>query len=50
MSSIPGQERYLGGRKWQLTSVFLPRKSNPWGHKRVGHDWATKHKQQCNYM
>ena len=38
-------------RKWQPTPVFLPGKSygqrslvgyNPWGHKRVGHDWATK--------
>ena len=39
-------------RKWQPTLVFLPGKShgqrslvgyNPWGRKRVGHDWATKH-------
>jgi len=42
-SSISGQ--------WQPTPVFLPGKShgqrtlvgyNPWGHKRVGHDLATK--------
>ena len=39
-------------RKWQPTPVFLPEKSHgwrrllsysPWGHKRVGHDWMTKH-------
>ena len=38
-------------RKWQSTSVFLPRKSHgqrslagysPWSHKRVRDDWATK--------
>ena len=38
-------------RKWQPTPVLLPRKSHgqrslvgysPWGHKRVGHDLATK--------
>ena len=38
-------------RKWQHTPVFLPGKSHrqrslagyrPWGHKRVGHDWATQ--------
>ena len=38
-------------RKWQPTSVFLPRKSHgqrslagcsPWGHKRVEHDLATE--------
>ena len=37
-------------RKWQPTPVFMPGKSHgprilvgysPWGHKRVGHDWAT---------
>ena len=37
-------------RKWLPTPVFLPGKSHgqrslpgysPWGHKRVGHDWAT---------
>jgi len=39
-------------RKWQPTPVFLPGKSNGqrslvgyyglWGHKRIGHDLATK--------
>jgi len=38
-------------RKWQPTPVALPGKSygqrslagsSPWGHKRVGHDLATK--------
>ena len=38
-------------RKWQPTPVFLPGESHrqrslegysPWGHKRVGHDLATK--------
>ena len=38
--------------KWKPTPVFLPGKShgkrslagyNPWGHKRVGHNSATKH-------
>ena len=42
-------------RKWQPTPVFLPWKSyrqrilagyGPWGHKRVGHDLATKQQQQ----
>ena len=37
-------------RKWQPTPVLLPRKSHgcrspvgysAWGHKRVGHNWAT---------
>ena len=42
-------------RKWQLTPVFLPGQSHGqrslagyslWGHKRVGHDLATKQQQQ----
>ena len=42
-------------RKWQPTPVFLPGKSHGqrilvgyslWGHKRVGHDWATE--QNCS--
>ena len=41
-------------KKWQPTPVFLPRKFygqrslvgyNPWGHKRAGHDLATKQQQ-----
>ena len=41
-------------RKWQPTPVFLPEKSHgqkrlvgysPWGHKRVGHNLATKQQQ-----
>ena len=41
----------LWKRKWQPTPVFLPGKSHgqrslvgysPWGHKRVGHNWATE--------
>jgi len=41
-------------RKLQTTPVFLPGKSHgqrslvgysPWGHKRVGHDWAAKQQQ-----
>ena len=52
------QVRFLGLEdpleKWQPTPVFLPRKSHgqrslagygPWGHKRVGHDLATKQHQ-----
>ena len=44
-------------RKWQPTSVFLPVKCqghrslvgyNPWGHKRVGHNLATKQR-LCNF-
>ena len=47
---IPGLERSPGGRKWQLTPVFLPGNSHgrrslmgcsPWGC-RVGHHWETK--------
>ena len=43
-------------RKWQPTPVFLPGKSHgqrslvgysPWGHKRVGHNWATEQEQQA---
>ena len=39
-------------RKWQPTQLFSPGKSHgqkslagysPWGRKRVGHDWVTKH-------
>ena len=48
-------------RKWQPTPVFLPGKSHgqrslvgcsPWGHKRVGHNLATKQQQQdpCHRM
>ena len=44
-------------RKWQPTPVFLPGKahgqrslvgSSPWGHKRVGHDLATKQEQHSS--
>ena len=55
------QVRFLGLEdpleKWQPTPVFLPRKSHgqrslagysPWGHKRVGHDLATKQHQPTN--
>ena len=44
-------------RKWQPTSVFLPRESHgqrslagcsPWGHKRVRHDLATKQQSLMN--
>ena len=47
--------RYIGKmpwrRKWQCTPIFLPGKCHgqrslvgysPWGHRRVGHDLATK--------
>ena len=43
-------------RKWQPTLVFLPGKSheqrtlvgyNPWSHKGVGHDLATKQQHIC---
>ena len=49
--SIPGSGRPLWRRKWQASPVFLPGKShgqrsltghNPWHHKRVGQDLATK--------
>ena len=45
------REKYTDRRKWQLTPIFLPGKSNgyrslvlygPWGPKRVGHDLVTK--------
>ena len=56
MSSIPGLGRSLDWedpwtRKWQFSSVFLPRKFygqkamvgySPWGHKRVRHDLAER--------
>ena len=43
-SSIPGSERFPWKRKWQTTSVLLPRESHsgrslvgpsPWGHKEL---------------
>ena len=54
MPSIPGLGRFPWRRKHQLTKV-LPGKSHGqrglacyslWGHKRVGHDLATKQQQQ----
>ena len=53
---IPGSGRSPGERKWQPTPVFLPGKFHgqrslldyhPWGHKRVRHDWVTKHTCTC---
>ena len=44
-------QRFLCGRKWQSTPVFLPGKCHgqgslagysPWGYKRIGHDSVTK--------
>ena len=55
MHSIPGSGRFPWRRKRQLTKVLLPGKSHGqrglacyslWGHKRVGHDLATKQQQQ----
>ena len=54
-ASIPGLGRVPSRRKWQSIPVFLPGKSHGWrslagyspgGHKRVGHDLATKEQQQ----
>ena len=51
MGSIPGSRRPPWRRKWQLTPVFLPGKSqvqrslsvySPWGYKRIRCDLATK--------
>ena len=51
----PWVEEIPRRRKWQPTPVFLPGKSHgqrsltgysPWGHKRAGHDLATK-QQEC---
>ena len=48
----PWVEKIPWRRKWQPTLVFLPWKShgqrslggyNPWGHKRVRHNFLTKH-------
>ena len=48
----PWVGKSLWSRKWQPTSVFLHGKfqgqkslvgCRPWGHKRVGHYWATEH-------
>ena len=53
-ASIPGLGRVPSRRKWQSIPVFLPGKSHGWrslagyspgGHKRVGHDLATKEQQ-----
>jgi len=46
-------------RKWQPTPVFLPGKShkqrnlgayNPWGLKRVRHNWVTKQQQHVRWL
>ena len=51
MGLIPGWGIIPWWRKWQPTPVFLPGESHgqrslvgysPWGHKRIGHDLATK--------
>ena len=52
MGSVTGSGRSPGeGNGWLPTPVFLPEKSHgqrnlagysPWGHKRVGHNLATK--------
>ena len=48
---LAGNEENPWRRKWQPTPAFLLLKSrgqisltgyNPWGHKRVGHDLASK--------
>jgi len=48
---IPGSERSSGEKKWQFFPVFFPGNSHgqrslasysPQGHKRSGHDLATK--------
>ena len=53
--SIPGLGRFPWRRKWQSVPVFSPGKSHgqrsladysPGGHKRVGHDLATKQQHQ----
>ena len=59
-SRRPGFSPWVGKipwrRKWQPTPVFLLGKSHgqrslvdssSWGHKRVGHDLATKQQQIC---
>ena len=49
----PWVEKILWRREWQPTLVFLPGKYHgqrslvgysPWGHKRFGHDFATKNR------
>ena len=47
---IRGSGRFPGGRKWQPALVFLPGEPDGlrlWGHKRVGHDLATKQTKNC---
>ena len=48
----PWVRKFPWSRKWQPTPVFWPGKLHgqrslvgysPWGHKRVGHDWACTH-------
>ena len=48
----PGVKKIPWRRKWQPTPMFLLGKSHgqrsqvgysPWGHKSVGHNWATEH-------
>ena len=54
----PWVRKIPGRRKWQPTSLFLPRKSygqrrlegySPWGH-RVRHDWAHTRREQRPHM
>ena len=56
MGLTPGSGRIHWRRNWQPTAVFLPGKSHgqrtvgysPWGHRKVGHNLATK--QQSCYL
>ena len=52
----PWIEKIPQRRKWLTTVLFLPRKTygqrsiltySPWGHKRVGQDLATQHREYC---
>ena len=50
----PWVEKIPWRKKWQHIPVFLPGKSHgqrsysPWGHKRTGHNLATKQQEEWN--
>ena len=56
VGSIPGLGRFPGGghgNPLQYSCLENPMnrgacQSNPWGHKRVGHNLVTKQQQQCH--
>ena len=45
--SISELGRFPWRRKWQQLQYSCLGNPNPWGQKRVGHNWATKQEERC---